>query len=503
MVSFRPYWQERPAKRSACDPSQYRFDQPDLRPPSFTDPESSLLTRRFYRLQKVNPGFSYEHLTSFSVALPEKKYKTNEQQEDFYNRLLENLRSLPGVEATAAASGLPLGNNGWQTGFVIDGRPRPPRNETPLMEACLVTTDYFRAMNIPLKSGRYFTDRDDRSFLAGKDLSKLTDDEKEMAGLNAVIIDEEFARRYWPNEEAVGKRIKMGSEEKPLFLTVQGVVGRVKMDGLSQDSKRVQGYFPFLQIPSGGMTVIVKGSADPNQLVGALREQVRQILPQVFTPDLPASPSEYATFLSSLDCFETPSLGVEDFERTKMYQTERSRNEVLDLSGDVERWLESLQIRVRVAPLRRESLARAAQLLNKTNQMNLRTRRLSELEAESVHLVVTSPPYWTLKEYRDSQGQMGHIEDYEEFLTQLDKVWSHCFRSLVPGGRLICVVGDVCLSRRKNNGRHTVVPLHASIQEHCRKLGFDNLAPIIWHKIANAVYEVENGSGSLTNRTRS
>jgi len=130
-------------------------------------------------------------------------------------------------------------------------------------------------------------------------------------------------------------------------------------------------------------------------------------------------------------------------------------------------------------------------------------RGMSELEAESVHLVVTSPPYWTLKEYRDSQGQMGHIEDYEEFLTQLDKVWSHCFRSLVPGGRLICVVGDVCLSRRKNNGRHTVVPLHASIQEHCRKLGFDNLAPIIWHKIANAVYEVENGSGSLTNRTRS
>ncbi|MGH9520377.1 MAG: DNA-methyltransferase, partial [Terriglobales bacterium] len=69
-----------------------------------------------------------------------------------------------------------------------------------------------------------------------------------------------------------------------------------------------------------------------------------------------------------------------------------------------------------------------------------------------------------------------------------------CYRALVPGGRLICVVGDVCLSRRKNGGRHTVVPLHASIQEHCRAIGFDNLAPIIWHKIANAAYEVENGS---------
>jgi len=124
-------------------------------------------------------------------------------------------------------------------------------------------------------------------------------------------------------------------------------------------------------------------------------------------------------------------------------------------------------------------------------------REMSILKPESVHLVVTSPPYWTLKEYRRSRGQLGFITDYEEFLAELDKVWEHCFRALVPGGRLICVVGDVCRSRRKNDGRHTVVPLHASIQEHCRKLGYDNLAPIIWYKIANAAYEVENGSTFL------
>jgi DNA modification methylase len=115
----------------------------------------------------------------------------------------------------------------------------------------------------------------------------------------------------------------------------------------------------------------------------------------------------------------------------------------------------------------------------------------------SVHLVVCSPPYWTLKEYRKSDGQLGFVEDYETFVAELDKVWSHCFRALVPGGRLVVVVGDVCLSRRKNNGRHTVVPLHASIQEHCRKLGFDNVQGILWLKIANAAYEVENGSGFL------
>jgi DNA modification methylase len=124
-------------------------------------------------------------------------------------------------------------------------------------------------------------------------------------------------------------------------------------------------------------------------------------------------------------------------------------------------------------------------------------RDMSAVESESVHLAVTSPPYWTLKEYPRTKGQLGRIADYAEFLSELDKVWAECFRLLVPGGRLICVVGDVCLSRRKNDGRHTVIPLHSSIQEHCRKLGFDNLAPIIWHKIANASYEVERGSSFL------
>jgi DNA modification methylase len=124
-------------------------------------------------------------------------------------------------------------------------------------------------------------------------------------------------------------------------------------------------------------------------------------------------------------------------------------------------------------------------------------RAMTFLEPESVHLIVTSPPYWTLKRYRDCEGQLGHLADYEGFLDGLDEVWRRCHEALVPGGRLICVVGDVCLSRRKNNGRHTVVPLHASIQERCRRIGYDNLAPIIWHKIANATYEVGGAGGFL------
>ena len=124
------------------------------------------------------------------------------------------------------------------------------------------------------------------------------------------------------------------------------------------------------------------------------------------------------------------------------------------------------------------------------------SRATPALAQESIHLVVTSPPYWTLKEYPVADGQLGWVEDYEEFLDQLDAVWRRCYDALVPGGRLVCVVGDVCLSRRRH-GRHAVVPLHASIQERCRRIGFDNLAPIIWHKIANAAYEVTGGKGAF------
>lgn len=123
-------------------------------------------------------------------------------------------------------------------------------------------------------------------------------------------------------------------------------------------------------------------------------------------------------------------------------------------------------------------------------------RDLSFLNDRSIHLIVTSPPYWTLKRYRDEPGQLGHIADYEAFVGELTEVWRHCYRILVPGGRLVCVVGDVCLSRRQH-GRHVVVPLHSDIAVACRRIGFDNLNPIIWHKISNATYEVNNGSKFL------
>lgn len=126
------------------------------------------------------------------------------------------------------------------------------------------------------------------------------------------------------------------------------------------------------------------------------------------------------------------------------------------------------------------------------HKLHLADSRYMEIEPESVELVVTSPPYWTLKQYNHQPGQLGEIEDYDEFLDELDDVWRSVHRALVPGGRMVVVVGDVNVSR-KAFGRHLVFPLHASIQERCRLIGFDNLAPIIWYKIANARYEMGSG----------
>ncbi len=122
-------------------------------------------------------------------------------------------------------------------------------------------------------------------------------------------------------------------------------------------------------------------------------------------------------------------------------------------------------------------------------------RDLSFIPAESVHLVVTSPPYWTLKEYEPHRDQLGAIADYEQFLSELDKVWRGCARVLAPGGRICCVVGDICVPR-KRSGRHYVMPLHADIQVRSRQYGLDCLTPILWQKIANGVTEAEgNGAG--------
>lgn len=123
-------------------------------------------------------------------------------------------------------------------------------------------------------------------------------------------------------------------------------------------------------------------------------------------------------------------------------------------------------------------------------------RDLSSIATESVHFVCTSPPYASLIQYPDHQGQLGNIASYELFLEEMDKVWAECLRILVPGGRVACVVGDVCISRRQG-GRHYVLPLSGDFQSRTRKIGFDNLTPIRWQKIANMKLEASKSGRFL------
>lgn len=125
------------------------------------------------------------------------------------------------------------------------------------------------------------------------------------------------------------------------------------------------------------------------------------------------------------------------------------------------------------------------------------SREMSEISDESVHLVVTSPPYFNLKQYEaGNPSQLGDLDDYEKFLDELDKVWDECFRVLVPGGRVCCVVGDVNIAR-KNGGRHLVLPLSSDIRVRARRLGFDPLQGIIWYKVANIKLEASRSTRYL------
>lgn len=123
-------------------------------------------------------------------------------------------------------------------------------------------------------------------------------------------------------------------------------------------------------------------------------------------------------------------------------------------------------------------------------------RTLASVGDNSIGLVVTSPPYWNIKDYGDDEGQLGNISEYESFLEELKQVWQQCFRVLKTGGRLVVVVGDVLLSRKEYK-RHRVLPLHSDIQIACQSAGFDVLTPIIWYKIGNSSYEVGGPGGVL------
>ncbi len=230
---------------------------------------AGLMIRSFYRLQRVDPGFVADNLLTFNVSLPPGKYAEEQQRTNFYQQLLQNLRVMPGVESVGMATGLPLGNNGWQSGFWIEGRPEPPQGQRPLTEVAFVSPGYFDTMRMTLLSGRPFTEQD------VKPPAPPNAQRQPFTAPTVTIIDEEFARRYWPDDHPVGQQISFWGGK----VTVVGVVRRVKMEGLSTDSNRVQSYYPYIQNPGGSMSMVLRTAGDPASLADAVRQQVLAIDP--------------------------------------------------------------------------------------------------------------------------------------------------------------------------------------------------------------------------------
>ncbi|MHB8524298.1 MAG: FtsX-like permease family protein, partial [Limisphaerales bacterium] len=160
--------------------------------------------------------------------------------------------------------------------FLIEGRPEPPPHLQPSLQFHLVAPDYFRVMGIPLLQGRDFTEQDNREHLRGA--SSRND---WGAGLDSIIIDEEFANRYWPNQNPLGQRVRIpwGDREKQPIVTIVGVVGRIKENRLSEQGGMVQAYFPIFQQPLGNLAVVVKTTSEPATLLAAMRQQVSQLDP--------------------------------------------------------------------------------------------------------------------------------------------------------------------------------------------------------------------------------
>jgi len=240
---------------------------------------AGLLIRSFWQLRQVATGFDYNHILTFNIALSPGKYPELERQIRFYQQVSERLASLPGVQSVGLSSRLPLRAGGWQARFLIDRQSAPALSQWPVMDASVVDVNYFKTMKIPLIGGRGFDERDDRSHLTQEATKGMNALQKFVAGLRVIIIDEEFARRHFPNGDAIGKRIRINGEDpKDPVVTVVGIVGRVKMEEPSRKSNRAQGYFPFLQFPLGP-TFIVRTQTSPEALMAAVRRQVAEVDP--------------------------------------------------------------------------------------------------------------------------------------------------------------------------------------------------------------------------------
>ena len=177
---------------------------------------------------------------------------------------------------------MPMDNNDWQSGFRVVGDPPPPSGQGPSMEVSIVDPNYFRVMGIPLLRGRWFTEQDNRSGVIDEVRRNPDVRVRLRMGLRSIVIDDEFARRHWPDQDPIGKQILWGAGQNDPPLTVIGVVGHVKLYRPSESTGFVQGYFPFLEMPDTEMSFVVKTTLEPERMIAAARQNV-----QTLDPDQP------------------------------------------------------------------------------------------------------------------------------------------------------------------------------------------------------------------------
>ncbi len=219
---------------------------------------AGLLIRSFQLLRQVEPGFNPENAVTMRMVLPFPKYAKKEARSAFYDEVLRQVKETPGVEAAGMITFLPLSFNGMNFSFSVEGRTAPGDMNLPFALWRVVSPDYFRAMGIPLLRGRYFE---------ALDTADTTP---------VVLIDHRLAEQYWPGEDAIGKRLKVGpADSQNSWLTVVGVVGDVRQTGLQE--QKLEFYVPYIQERRSFMAprdLVVRTKADPAVIAAAVRKAV-------------------------------------------------------------------------------------------------------------------------------------------------------------------------------------------------------------------------------------
>ncbi len=222
---------------------------------------SGLLIRSFQRLNEVKPGFNARNVLTASANLPGSKYSQATQRVAFFRELIQRLESSPGVQAVGIVSALPLTQYNTGTGLIIEGRPFPRPGEIPIVWFRIANAGYFRAMEIPLIKGRLFTERDDTS------------------APPVAVINETMARRYWPNEDPLGKRFTSGlprDGRSITWMTIVGVVGDLRHKNLDQDPDS-EVFWPYQQLAPGALTITVRTASEPLRFAPLMRSTAAAI----------------------------------------------------------------------------------------------------------------------------------------------------------------------------------------------------------------------------------